>query len=349
MENTIDKYFISTATTIRKALSLLNDLSGDSLVLLVVNDEKKLIGTLTDGDIRRGLIAGHELNDVVETIMHRDFCYLTEGEDVVARLHELRARKITFVPVLDADGKVVDVINLAHQRSCLPLDAIIMAGGKGERLRPLTEKTPKPLLKVGDKCIIDYNVDRLIDFGVKQIDVTVNYLGEQLVEHFKESKSGVQVKCYRETEFRGTMGAVKLVENVVNDTVLVMNSDLFTNIDFEEFFLHFRKHDADLSIAAVPYTVSIPFGICDLEGRNVRGIVEKPTYNYYANAGIYLMKREVLNMIPEDRFYNATDLIADLIAANKKVIRYPLNGTWIDIGNKQDYQKAQDLVEHLKW
>lgn len=345
--NTIDKYFIGALTTIREALSKLNNLSGDSLVLLVVDDEQKLIGTLTDGDIRRGLINGHELSNVVETIMHSDFCYLTEGEDVVARLHELRARKITFVPILNAEGKVLDVISLAHQRSCLPIDAIIMAGGKGERLRPLTERTPKPLLKEGDKCIIDYNVDRLIEYGVRHIGVTVNYLGEQIEEHFAEPKNGVQVKCYRETEFRGTMGAVKLVEDIYSDSVLVMNSDLFTNIDFEEFFLHFRKHEADMSIAAVPYTVSIPFGICDLDGRNVKGIVEKPTYNYYANAGIYLIKKDVLKYIPNDGFYNATDLIADLIADNKKVIRYPLNGTWIDIGNKQDYQKAQDLVRHL--
>jgi len=344
--NNIGKYLINAATTIREALGRLNQLSGDSLVLLVVDEQLRLTGTLTDGDIRRGLIAGHDLNETVESMMHRNFLSLTKREDIVSHLHELRERKISFVPILDYEGRVVDVVDLRKQRSCLPLDAIIMAGGKGERLRPLTDKTPKPLLKVGNKCIIDYNVDRLIEFGVKHIGVTVNYLGEQLEEHFREPKHNVQVKCYRESEFRGTMGAVKLVEDIHNDTILVMNSDLYTNIDFEEFFLHFRKHDADLSIAAVPYTISIPYGICDLEDDNVKGIVEKPTYNYYANAGIYLMKKEVLKYIPNDQFYNATDLIADLIADNKKVIRFPLNGTWIDIGNRDDYQKAQDLAKH---
>lgn len=343
----ISKYCIASNATIREALDRLNALSSDALVLLVVDSSRKLVGTLTDGDIRRGLIAGHQLDESVQEMMHRDFTSLHEGEDYVARIHDLREKRITIVPIVNNEGQVVDIINLRKQKSCLPLDAIIMAGGKGERLRPLTEKTPKPLLKVGDKAIIDYNVDRLIEYGVRHIGVTVNYLGEQIEEYFREPKHDVQVKCYRETEFRGTMGAVKLVEDIYSDSILVMNSDLFTNIDFEEFFLHFRKYDADLSIAAVPYTVSIPFGICDLDGRNVKGIVEKPTYNYYANAGIYLMKREVLKYIPSDRFYNATDLIADLIAANKKVIRYPLNGTWIDIGNKDDYQKAQDLVGHL--
>lgn len=344
----VSKYCILSNATIREALKQLNSLSTESSVLLVVDSTQKLVGTLTDGDIRRGIIAEHELDEPVSEMMHRDFTYLRENEDYVSRIHDLRVNKISFVPIVNNEGKVIDVINLRQQRSCLPIDAIIMAGGKGERLRPLTDSTPKPLLKIGEKAIIDYNVDRLIEYGVRNIGVTVNYLGEQLEEHFRVPKHDVQVKCYRETEFRGTMGAVRLVEDIHSDSILVMNSDLFTNIDFEEFFLHFRKHDADLSIAAVPYTVSIPFGICDLDGRNVKGIVEKPTYNYYANAGIYLMKREVLDYIPRDKFYNATDLIADLIAANKKVIRYPLNGTWIDIGNKDDYQKAQDLYKHIR-
>ena len=126
-----------------------------------------------------------------------------------------------------------------------------------------------------------------------------------------------------------------------------MNSDLFTNIDYEDFFLHFQKHDAEMSVAAVPYNVSIPYGILDLDGREIKGLIEKPKYYYYANAGIYLIKKRALAEIPEDEFFNATDLIEKLIAQNKNVIRYPLNGTWIDIGNPQEYQKAQDLVSHL--
>ncbi len=127
-----------------------------------------------------------------------------------------------------------------------------------------------------------------------------------------------------------------------------MNSGLFSNIDYEDFFLHFQQHDADMSVAAVPYNVSIPYGILDLEGREIHGLIEKPKYNYYANAGIYLFKRRALKEIPEDTFFNATDLIEKLISENKKVIRYPLNGTWIDIGNPQEYQKANELVKHLR-
>jgi NDP-sugar pyrophosphorylase family protein len=222
-----------------------------------------------------------------------------------------------------------------------------MAGGKGERLRPLTEKTPKPLLPVGGKAIIDHNIDRLIANGVKHINVTVNYLGEQLEEHFAEPRGEVLVHTVREPKYLGTIGSIRFVKEFYNDTILVMNSDLFTNINYEDFFLHFKEHDAEMSVAAVPYTVSVPYRIFDLDARDIQGLVEKPTYNYYANAGIYLIKKSALDEIPEDTFFNATDLIEKLIAENKKVIRFPLNGTWIDIGNPQEYQKANELVKHL--
>ena len=244
--------------------------------------------------------------------------------------------------------QIVDVVNLKEHESYLPIDAILMAGGKGERLRPLTEYTPKPLLKVGDKCIIDYNIDRLINYGVRHLSVTVNYLKEQLEEHFAKPRGKVQVNTVREPKFLGTIGSVKYVEKIYNDTVLLMNSDLFTNIDYEDFYLHFKEHDADMSIAAVPYTISVPYGIFELDGRNVKGVLEKPTYNYYANAGIYLIKRELLNLIPKDEFYNATDFMEMLLQMGYKVIRFPLNGTWIDIGNPQEYQKAKELVKHIK-
>lgn len=222
-----------------------------------------------------------------------------------------------------------------------------MAGGKGERLRPLTLTTPKPLLIVGNKTIIDHNIDRLIAYGVKNISVTVNYLAEQLEEHYREPRQNVQIQCVHEPKFFGTMGAVRLVKEFQHDVVLIMNSDLFTDIDFEDMYLHFMEHNADMSIAAVPYTVSIPFGICDLDGSDVKGIVEKPTYNYYANAGIYMLRREVLGKIPVDEYYNATDLIDALVHDNRKVIRYPLKGTWIDIGSISEYEKAKDLAKHI--
>lgn len=342
------RYIINQHERLMDALKRINSLGLGPLVLFVVDDQDCMVGTLTDGDSRRALIAGASVCDTIDKVMHREFNFM--HVDDIENVQEIRHQKemlMKLVPVLDNENHIVDIINLQQFKTRLPIDAVLMAGGKGERLRPLTEKTPKPLLKVGDKCIIDHNVDRLISYGVSHISVTVNYLKEQIEEHYREPRNGVQVKTVREPKFLGTIGSIKFVENFFNDTVLVMNSDLFTNIDYEDFFLHFRQHDAEMSVAAVPYNVSIPYGILDLDGRNIQGLLEKPKYTYYANAGIYLIKRKALNEIPEDAFFNATDLVEKLIAEGKKVIRYPLNGTWIDIGNPQEYQKAKDLVKHL--
>lgn len=343
----MNRYIIQQTESIREALVSLNQITSDTQSLLVVDEEQRLVGTLTDGDIRRGMITGAELSDSVSTIMHKDFKFILESEYDVALVRKFRDKKILFIPVLDEELHIVEVLNLNKMKSALPIDAVLMAGGKGERLRPLTETTPKPLVKVGDKCIIDYNIDNLIAYGVKHLNVTVNYLGEQLEEHFAEPRNGVQVRTFREPKFLGTIGSIKFVDTFHNDYILVMNSDLFTDIDFEDFFLHFREHDAEMSVAAVPYNVSIPLGILDLDGRNIKGLLEKPKFNYYANAGIYLIKKSVLAEIPNDEFFNATDLIEKLIAQGKKVIRYPLNGTWIDIGQHSDLAKARDLVKHL--
>ena len=342
------KYIINQKTSIKEALVALDGNTHDWQTLFVVDDEERMAGTLTDGDIRRGLIRGAALEDAVSTVMHIDFKFVREGENDAFQLKAFRENQIFFVPVLDADNHIVRVYNLIKYHSFLPIDAVLMAGGKGERLRPLTDKPPKPLLPVGDKAIIDHNVDRLISYGIKHVNVTVNYLGEQLEEHFREPYNDVQVNVVREPEFLGTLGSIHFIPDFFNDTVLVMNSDLFTNINYEDFYLHFKEHDADLSVAAVPYSVSIPYGILDLEGRrDVKGLVEKPSYDYYANAGVYLMKKSVLDLIPEGTFFNATDLIEILIDQKKKVIRFPLNGIWIDIGNPQEYQRANELVKHL--
>lgn len=345
--NNFERYILPDTSDIRDALIALDRNSDDILTLLIVDVNKRMIGTLTDGDVRRGLIQGKDLTENIKVIMHTSFRFINEDRKDVKLIKEYKERGIKLLPYLSKDGKIEKVYALNKISSLLPIDAVIMAGGKGERLRPLTLTTPKPLLKVGDKCIIDYNVDALISYGMENISVTVNYLGEQLVDHYKEKRNNIQVKCVREPNFLGTMGSVKFVDSFVNDTVLVMNSDLFTNIDYEDFYLHFLENNADMSVAAVPYSVNVPYGIFELTGIDIQGVKEKPTYNYYANAGIYLIKKKLFDLIPDNVFYNATDFIDTLIAKNYKVIRCPLTGYWIDIGKHEDYQKAQDLVKHL--
>lgn len=341
------KNIIKSGCTILDALKALNELRTKFLDLFVEDKQGKVIGVVTDGDLRRGLIACAKLTDAVDTVMNKKFAYFDNGAIDVKQLKYFKSKGMSLIPSLAKDGSIEKIYNIVELKSVLPIDAVLMAGGKGERLRPLTEKTPKPLLQVGNKAIIDHNIDRLISYGVQHISVTVNYLKEQIEEHFAEPHNGVQVQAVREPKYLGTIGSIRFVKEFHNDTILVMNSDLFTNIDYEDFYLHFKEHDAEMSVAAVPYTVSVPYGIFDLDGRNIQGLIEKPTYNYYANAGIYLIKRSALDEIPNDTFFNATDLIEKLICEGKKVIRFPLNGTWIDIGNPQEYQKANELVKHL--
>lgn len=342
-------HIIDQDRTLIEALTLINRLVAHPLVLFVIDSDTKMVGTLTDGDVRRALIRGVNINDKISDAMHRNFNFLREGvNDDVIGIHQQRDLKMKLIPVLDEDNHIVEIIDLDKYRTKLPIDAVLMAGGKGERLRPLTEKTPKPLIKVGDKCIIDYNIDRLISYGIKHISVTVNYLGEQLEEHFQKERDGVKINTVREPKYLGTMGSIKFVDTFYNDTVLVMNSDLFTNIDYEDFYMHFKQHNADMSVAAVPYVVKVPYGVFNLEGRNIKGVTEKPTISYYANAGIYLIKKELLDFIPNNKFYNATDFIDKLISSGYKVIRYPISGYWIDIGQHDELERAREIVKHIK-
>lgn len=343
----LERFIINDDKIILDALKALNSLHSEAMTLFVVNKNEEMVGTITDGDIRRALTSGISLDSSVSVAMHRKFSYVNRKSEVL-KLKKLREKNFILIPLLDADNRIIDIIDLSKQTSNLPVDAVLMAGGKGERLRPLTLTTPKPLLKIGSKAIIDINIDALINFGVKHISVTVNYLKDQLIEHYKTPvANGVKVQCVEEEQFFGTIGALKLVKEFHNDTILVMNSDLLTNIDYEDFYLHFQEHDAMMSAAAIPYTVSIPYGIFDLDGRNIKGVSEKPIYNLYANAGIYLLKKQALDYIPENKVFNATDLIDTLAAAGQTVIRYPLSGLWIDIGSPEEYRKAQELIKHF--
>lgn len=342
------KYLISENATVKEALVVLNNLSGDILTLIVTDQNGCMVGTLTDGDIRRNLVIGHTLDEKVKVVMHKNFRYVVDGNIDVEMIRKLRNTDVALLPSLNLDNQIVKVYNLKKRISVLPFDAVLMAGGKGERLRPLTERIPKPLLKVGSKAIIDYNIDSLIHFGVENIYVTVNYLSEQIEKHFAKPVDGIKVECVKEPEFLGTIGSVKFIKEFKNDSVLVMNSDLFTNIDYEDFYISFLKSNADILVASIPYSVNIPYGVLSMEGSEIFGIDEKPTFNHYVNAGIYLIKKNLLNLIPDNTFFDATDLIKETFSKGFKVLNYPLTGYWIDIGKQEDYKKVQELAEHLQ-
>lgn len=335
--------------TILDTLKKIDELSTKvAKLVFIVDDNGKVLGSVSDGDCRRGLINGKQLTSPVVEIMNTKFTSLKKGFYDVETIQKIRKLGFKYVPELNEDGTLFRIRDFTNGKSYIPVDAVLMAGGKGERLRPLTLETPKPLLKVADKPIIDYNIENLMHYGVENINVTVNYLGEQIEQHFAEPVNGQQIKCVREGKFLGTIGSLDIIEDWHNDTILLMNSDLFTNIDFEAFYIHYKKHDADMSVAAVPYNVNIPYGIFEIENtREIKGVKEKPSFYYYANAGIYLIKRELLSLIPKDTFYNATDFMDKLIELGKKVIRFPIAGYWIDIGKPEDFKSVQEFARNL--
>lgn len=342
------KYLIDSSATVRDALVRLNELSSDILVLFVVNENNKLIGTLTDGDIRRGLIAGKKLEDSVVLFCREKFFFLNHSNLNLNTLKVIKEEQIKLVPFISEDGCIERLFNFTKRKTILPIDAVLMAGGRGERLRPLTDRIPKPMIKIGNKPIIEHNIDNLKEHGVDNFYLSVNYLSEQIEEYFGNGESKeIELSYIRESKPLGTIGSISMVDNFKSDTILVMNSDLFTNINYEDFYINFIRSGAEMSVASIPYNISIPFAILELEEDNIKSFEEKPSYTYYANAGIYLIKKEVLSYIPQNELFNATDLIQTLIVAGKRIIKYPIVGYWVDIGRHEDLIKVQDIYKHV--
>lgn len=327
--------------SVPQALIKLNGLSSNA-ILFLVDDEGMLIGSLTDGDLRRGFIQGLSLDSHLRDFIQDNPKYILRGRYNLKEIIELRNGQFMIFPVVDELMKVISVVNFHSQRSYLPVDALIMAGGKGERLKPLTDRIPKPMLKVGDKPIIQHNVDRLKNFGIDDIWISLRYLGSQIIDHFGDgSENSIRIKYVHEEEALGTAGALALVNDFKHDYVLLMNSDLLTNIDFEDFFLFFEGHKADFAVACIPYQINVPYAVMETNNFVVTGFKEKPTFTHYSNAGIYLMKREIASLVPPNQLFNATDLMEKLITEGKKVVSYPFTGYWLDIGRHEDFEKAQ--------
>lgn len=347
--NVLQDHLISCDLKVSQILEKLNEL-GNDLTLFVIDSDQKTIGSVTDGDIRRGLLKGCTLNSTVQEVMQVNFKYIVFTEINIDVIREYKRQGIILLPLVDKEMRLKRIINLHYLYAILPIDVVIMAGGEGIRLRPLTEKTPKPLLFVGDKPILEHNIDRLMQFGVNNINICIKYLGEQIVEYFSSKKSkGINIKYHYEEEKLGTAGALSNIDEYHFDTILLMNADLLTNLDYEDFYRRFIESGADLMVASVPYTVNVPYAILETnQDHDVLSLKEKPSFTYYSNAGIYLIKKSCIDFVPGNKFYNATDLIDNLIANGKSVKYYPILQFWLDIGALEDYKKANEFIKHLK-
>ncbi len=346
----MEKHIIRTFENVKRALFLLNELTfkqNAPLVLLVLDEEDKLVGTLTDGDIRRGLMTQFNIETEVGELMNKSFHFLIKESYSLADIDTLKSKGIWSVPLLDNDSRVLGMINLKIQKSLLPLDALIMAGGKGQRLLPLTKSVPKPMLLVGGKPIIETNIDRLIKYGIENIHVSINYLGDVITSYFNSKEKNCILKYVKENEPLGTIGSISLIEEFTNDYILLMNSDLLTDIDFEDLFNDMMAQNADMIVASIPHRVAIPYAVFETKGREITKLTEKPTYTYHSNAGIYIFKKECLKYVPFNTHYNATDLMEIMIEKKHKVVYYDVVSYWLDIGSHEDFEKAQSDFLHL--
>lgn len=340
-------YIVKNKISIKSAIERMN-INSNKSILFVVDEMNLLVGSLSDGDIRRGLLKGLTIKDNVSKITRKDPKYITAGSLDLLRIKNFRSNDLKIVPIVNQNKKIVSILNFNERKSYLPVDSVIMAGGRGERLRPLTDKTPKPLLNIDGKPIINYVIDHLTFSGIENIWISINYMSDQITSHLKKLKIK-NLNYLKESRPMGTIGSLSLIDNLKHDIVLILNSDLICNIDYELFLTDFLKQKADITVLTIPYNVSIPYAILDTEENVIKSFKEKPTYSYQSNGGIYLMKKEVLKLIPKDTFFDATDLIEKAIKNNLNVTSYPFSGYWLDIGRMDDYERAKKEVKQVKF
>lgn len=338
--------------TILEAYQKLNDILYISqisrLILFIFDDDKSILGSLTDGDIRRSLLKNADLTVTTGQICNRDFVFEKEQKGFL-NLQKYRKRDIKILPILDDTRKLVRIIDLEIVKSQLPLECMIMAGGRGKRLSPLTDTVPKPMLPLGGRPIIEHNIDRLISFGIRKIYISVKYLGEQIQDYFGDGSSkGIKIEYIWEDKPLGTAGALSLVDHFETDHILLMNSDLFTDVDFEELYIDMIMQDADMAVASTEYKVDVPYAVFKTTGNQVVDFKEKPSYVYHSNAGVYILKKELIQQIPKNEFYDITNLMEKLVKQGSKIVHNPIRGYWIDIGSPTDYKQAQEFIKHLR-
>ena len=347
----IHKHLIYCNTSVIEALDKLNMLA-DSAVLFYLDEQDNLKGSLTDGEIRRGLLNHLTLNDNINLFINTTPNFLRLGSFDIHHLLKLKLDNILIIPILEEDSdKIIDISNLNKQKSFLPIDVVVMAGGRGERLRPLTDTIPKPLLNIGNKPIIRYGLDRLVDYGVNRFHISLNYLGS-LIKDYLESdfkNEHIFLDFTFENKPLGTIGAIKQFKHLKNNIILLTNSDLLTNINYEDFYLKFIDSNADMAIATISSEINIPYGVLECDENIVSSFIEKPTYTYFTNGGIYLLKKELIELIPSGFFFNATDLIDLLIKNKRKIISYTIHNYWLDIGRHEDFLKAQFEVNQIEF
>jgi dTDP-glucose pyrophosphorylase/CBS domain-containing protein len=351
----VESFCISPDHTLRDAMGCI-DRNAEGIAL-VVDAERRLLDTISDGDTRRAILAGTDLDlpvsDVLDAARGRGRAAPTTapaGTPSHELLHVMNERVIRQIPLVDDKGRVVGLALLGDLvRSYeLPLTAVVMAGGFGTRLSPLTDDVPKPMLRVGDTPMLERIVEQLREAGVRRVNVATHYRGDLIADHFKDgSDFGVELEYVHEDQPLGTAGALGRMEHA-KDPLLVINGDILTHVDFRAMLHFHREHAADMTVAVRENMVSVPYGIVEIEDEQIVKISEKPTLRYLVNAGIYLLDPDVVARVPRDRPSDMTHLIEALLSDGARVVAFPIHEYWIDIGRIEDYERALADFEQLR-
>lgn len=340
---------VSPAASIREALEAITKNSRQAVV--VVEPDGRLAGLVTDGDLRRAILRGLSLNDPITQALNRQPTVAPAATDRSEALAVMRARGIRHLPLVDGRGRAVDVLFLEDllDTGRLPNHAVIMAGGDGKRLRPLTEATPKPLLRVGGKPLLEILVERLRAAGVRSFHITVRHKSEMIEEHFGDgSRHDVGIRYVREREPLGTVGALALLDPAPREPFFLVNGDILTKCDFRSMLAFHERSGADVTVGTVRHEIDLQYGVVEVEGDRLTTLSEKPRIDLRINGGIYVIDPTVLARIPRERVFDATDLIRLLLEQGRHVAAFPIRDYWLDVGRLDDFHKAdRDMAEGL--
>lgn len=337
----IDAIKLSLTSTIRDALQIINN--GAIQMAVVVDSEGKLLGTITDGDIRRGLLNNLRLEDSVETILHTTPTIATLSDTKEEILQKALTKKLHQIPIIDEEYRVLGIqeINDLIKPSSKPNMVVLMVGGLGSRLRPLTEVTPKPMLKVGNKPILQTIVEKFAEYGFNEIVLCVNYKSHIIQDYFGDGSAfGVTITYIFEEERMGTAGALSLLTSLPNKPFFVMNGDLLTNINFDHLCNYHLTQNAMATMCVREYDFQVPYGVVNMEGNTILSIQEKPVHKFFVSAGIYMLNPDVIRYIPKNQFYDMPSLFEALIQQGQKAVSFPIREYWLDIGQMEEYERA---------
>jgi len=316
-------------------------------IALVVDESQRLIGTITDGDIRRALLRGQTLDTPVVKIMFRNFHALPAGAAEHDALALMRREKLYQIPALDEQGRVVQIFSLKEMITPKkrPNRVVIMAGGEGKRMRPLTQDCPKPMLRVGGKPLLEIILEQCIDAGFQHFYLSVNYLKKQIQDYFGDgARWHVRIDYLEEAQPLGTGGALSLLPQKLTEPLLVLNGDVLTRVDYSRLLRFHDEHQAAATMCVREHTTQIPYGVVSMDELQVLTLQEKPVLSHHVNAGIYLLDPVLLDLVPRDRFFDMPTLFEKAMQHQHFVSAFPIHEYWLDVGHPETFERA-----HKEW